>query len=47
MADQKIAVVTGGGKGIGRGINLRLAEEGYSIAVNYGSDRVEKAGRPW
>ncbi|MFZ0427955.1 MAG: glucose 1-dehydrogenase [Acidobacteriota bacterium] len=39
MSDQKIAVVTGGGKGIGRGISLRLAEEGYSIAVNYGSDQ--------
>lgn len=39
MSDQKIAVVTGGGKGIGRGISLRLAERGYDVAVNFSSDR--------
>lgn len=39
MSARKIAVVTGGGKGIGRGIALRLAEDGFDIAVNFGSDR--------
>ena len=39
MSVQKIAVVTGGGKGIGRGISLRLAESGYDVVVNYSSDK--------
>ena len=30
----KVAVVTGGGRGIGRGIALLLAEEGVSVVVN-------------
>ena len=35
----KWALVTGGGRGIGRGICLKLAEEGCNIAVNYTSNR--------
>jgi 3-oxoacyl-[acyl-carrier protein] reductase len=34
----KIALVTGGGRGIGRGIALELAREGADLAVNYRRD---------
>lgn len=37
----KIAVITGSGYGIGRGIATRLAEDGADIVVSYGHNREE------
>lgn len=50
----KIAVVTGGGRGIGRGVSLAFAREGADVLVNYTSKskaaeevvaEIEKMGR--
>ncbi len=37
--ESKIALVTGGSKGVGKGIALELARSGCDVAVNYHSDR--------
>ena len=38
MTTQKIAVVTGGSRGIGRAIALKLAQNGVRVVVNYNSN---------
>jgi NAD(P)-dependent dehydrogenase (short-subunit alcohol dehydrogenase family) len=38
MADQRIAIVTGASRGIGRGIAQGLARAGYAVVVNYASN---------
>jgi NAD(P)-dependent dehydrogenase (short-subunit alcohol dehydrogenase family) len=35
MTDSPVALVTGGSRGIGRGICLELARAGYAVAVNF------------
>jgi NAD(P)-dependent dehydrogenase (short-subunit alcohol dehydrogenase family) len=43
MHPHPVALVTGGSRGIGRGICLELARHGYAIAINYAGN--EKAAR--
>ena len=38
MADERIAIVTGASRGIGRGIAQGLARAGYAVVVNYASN---------
>ena len=39
MGYNKKAIVTGGSRGIGAGIALKLAEEGYDLAISYASKK--------
>jgi NAD(P)-dependent dehydrogenase (short-subunit alcohol dehydrogenase family) len=43
MPPRPVALVTGGSRGIGRGICLELARHGYAVAVNYAGN--EEAAR--
>jgi NAD(P)-dependent dehydrogenase (short-subunit alcohol dehydrogenase family) len=38
---QGVAIVTGASQGLGRAIALRLAQDGYSVAINDISDKVD------
>lgn len=39
MTNGKKAIVTGGSRGIGAGIALKLAEEGYDVAISYATKK--------
>lgn len=38
-AAARVAIVTGGSRGIGRGVSHRLAEDGLAVVVNYARDK--------
>ena len=42
----KYALVTGGSRGIGRAVCLKLAEMGYHILINYQSNDTEAEATP-
>ena len=44
ILEDKIAVVTGAGRGIGRGIALALAREGAFVVVNYNGSKESAEG---
>ncbi|HEX8289107.1 MAG TPA: SDR family oxidoreductase [Pyrinomonadaceae bacterium] len=40
-SNNKVAIITGGSGGIGRAVSLRLASDGFAIAVNYAGNQQE------
>lgn len=55
MIDQKVALVTGGSRGIGRAISLELAASGYALLINFNENldaaeetrhNIERLGAP-
>ena len=34
----KVSIITGGSRGIGEAMALKLGEEGYNVVINYRSD---------
>ena len=43
-AENRVAIVTGGSRGIGRAVALLLAERGYAVCLSYVSDAAAAQG---
>ncbi|MCI8655309.1 MAG: 3-oxoacyl-[acyl-carrier-protein] reductase [Clostridia bacterium] len=41
MSENKVALITGGTRGIGKAIAKRFAKEGYNLIINYVSDKTD------
>ena len=39
MEDKKVALITGGTRGIGKAIAIKFAQNEYNLVLNYVSDR--------
>ncbi len=39
--DKKVALITGGSRGIGKQVALRFAKQGFNVVVNYVSDKTD------
>ena len=42
--EEKVVLVTGGSRGIGKEVALKFAKEGYNVVTNYVSDKTDKEG---
>lgn len=44
MEDKKVALITGGTRGIGKAIATKFAKQGYNLVINYVSDKTDIEG---
>ena len=44
MEEEKVVLVTGGSRGIGKEVAKKFAKEGYNVVTNYVSDKTDKEG---
>ena len=42
MEEEKVVLVTGGSRGIGKEVAMKFAKEGYNVVTNYVSDKTDK-----
>ena len=41
MEEKKVALITGGTRGIGKAIAIKFASQGYNLALNYVSEKTD------
>ena len=41
MSEKRVALITGGTRGIGKAIAKRFAKEEYNLVINYVSDKTD------